>query len=297
MQNIGIIYALLAYLIWGLVPLFWKQLADVDSAEIVAHRVVWSWLMVMVTILLLRKGKSLLALFSDKKMLVRLFFASALISLNWGIYIWAINSGNVVESSMGYFINPFINVLFGVVLFSEQLNKNQWFALGLAGIGVGYLIVFHGDVPYIALSLAGTFACYGVLKKTLQIDALGGMAFETGLLLIPAIVFLIYLSIQNQLAFGVTTKTDVYLILGGAVTLIPLLFFAAAAKRISMTALGMTQYLGPTLQLLIGVWIYQEPFGSERQIAFGFIWAGLLVYTLDQLNARRQRRKKVRAPM
>jgi chloramphenicol-sensitive protein RarD len=191
---------------------------------------------------------------------------------------------------MGYFLNPFINVLFGVLFFGESLRRNQTMALCLAGLGVAYLIFVHGEVPYIALSLALSFACYGAVKKTVTVPATHGMAIETGLLILPAIAYVSYLSWTSTGEFGTDIKVDMLLILGGLVTLAPLLLFAMAAQRISMTALGMTQYLGPSMQLIIGVWIYHEPFGSERQIAFGLIWAGLVVYSIDQLNHRRKRK-------
>lgn len=191
---------------------------------------------------------------------------------------------------MGYFINPFINVLFGLIFFGELLRRNQAMAIGLAALGVAYLIFIYGEVPYIALSLALTFSCYGAVKKTITVPATHGMAIETGLLILPAIMYMLYLSWTGTADFGADIKIDIMLVLGGLVTLAPLLLFAMAAQKISMTALGMTQYLGPSLQLAIGVWIYNESFGPERQIAFGLIWAGLVVYSIDQLNHRRKRK-------
>ncbi|NNC99722.1 MAG: EamA family transporter RarD [Gammaproteobacteria bacterium] len=290
MKNQGIIYALLAYLLWGLAPIYWRLLDHVPSAEIVAHRMVWSSIFAVLTIVLMSKWREFADVLKRWKLLSRLLVASVLISVNWGIYIWAVNSGHIVESSMGYFINPLINVLFGVALFKEQLRPNQWLAIALAACGVAYLILAHGDVPYIALALALTFSSYGAVKKTIRLPAAQGMAIETGLAAVPALGFLVYLSFQGQLDFGHKVGTDSLLILGGAVTLAPLLFFSAAAQKISMTALGMTQYLGPSLQLIIGVWMFNEPFGSERQISFGLIWLGLFFYTLDQIRNHRRRK-------
>ena len=290
MKNHGIVYALLAYFIWGLAPLYWRLLEDTHSAEIVAHRMVWSAIFAVLAIVVMSKWREFAARLRQWRLMPRLLIASILISINWGIYIWAVNSGHIVESSMGYFINPLINVLFGVALFGEKLRPNQWMAIALAATGVAYLILGHGEVPYIALALALTFSSYGAIKKTIGMPATQGMAIEAGLAAAPALIYLIYLSSQNQLDFGQAITTDSLLILGGALTLLPLLFFAAAAQRISMTALGMTQYLGPSLQLIIGVWVFNEPFGSERQIAFGLIWLGLFVYSMDQLRNRRQRR-------
>jgi len=290
MKNIGIIYALMAYLIWGLAPIFWRQIDNIASSEIVAHRMVWSAVFVVLLIFLMGQWRQFSTLLKQRKTLVWLFFASLLISVNWGVYIWAVNAGHIVEASMGYFINPLLNVLMGVFLFKEQMRPPQWIAIILAAIGVAYLIFAHGDVPYIALFLALSFSIYGAMKKTIDVPATHGMAVETGLMVVPAIAFLVYLQSQSTLAFGDSSIDDIFLILGGVFTLTPLLLFAAAAKRISMTALGMTQYLGPTLQLMLGVWVYNEAFGSDRQIAFGFIWLGLVFYTVDQLNNRRQRR-------
>jgi chloramphenicol-sensitive protein RarD len=275
---------------WGVVPIFWRELEHVESSEIVAHRMVWSFLFAVLLVVVIGQWRQFKELLKEGRILLRLLVASILISINWGIYIWAVNHGLIVETAMGYFINPLINVLFGLLFFGEKLRRNQVFAVGLAVVGVGYLILFHATVPYIALILAVTFASYGAVKKAILVPATHGMAVETGLLLVPACVYLFYLESSGSGQFGADLNTDLLLILGGIVTLAPLVLFAMAAQRISMTALGMTQYIGPTLQLIIGVWMFNEPFGSERQIAFGFIWAGLLVYSIDQLYSRRRRR-------
>lgn len=290
MKNIGIAYALLAYLIWGIAPLFWRLVDNVPSGEIVAHRMLWSAVLVMIVIIGMQQWRQFSSLLTQKKTICWLFLASVLISVNWGIYIWAVNHGHIVEASMGYFINPLFNVLLGVVFFREKLRINQWLAIVCAAAGVGYLIFAHGDVPYIALALAFSFGIYGAMKKFIMVPATHGLAIETGLLALPALGYLFYLNTTQSLSFGLVLFDDLILILGGAFTLVPLLFFAAAARRISMTALGMTQYLGPSLQLIIGVFVFNEPFGSERQIAFGLIWFGLFLYTIDQLNNSRQRR-------
>lgn len=290
MKNIGLLYALLAYFLWGLAPIFWRFLEHVDSVEIVAHRMVWSCVAAVILVAAIGQWQQFKQLLRRKRVVARLFVGSVLISVNWGIFIWAVNSGNIVEASMGYFINPLINVLFGVLFFQETLRRNQSLAIALAMVGVAYLILMHGEVPYIALSLALTFSCYGAVKKSISIPATHGMAVETMLLILPALVYLVYLELNGGGAFANNLRTDTLLMMAGVVTLAPLVLFAMAAQRISMTALGMTQYLGPTLQLIIGIWLYNEPFGSERQIAFGLIWAGLCVYTVDQLHNRRKRR-------
>jgi chloramphenicol-sensitive protein RarD len=290
MRNLGFVYAISAYFIWGIAPLFWRLMEEVPSVEIVAHRMLWSAVFVTLLILVMGQRKELMALIKNRSSLIRLFFASILISINWGVYIWSINNEYIVEASMGYFINPLLNVVFGVIVFKESLRFNQWLAIGLAFLGVAYLILVHGDIPWVALVLAFSFGSYAAVKKSITVPATHGLAIESGLLALPALGFLIYLSSQQRIEFGGDLTIDALLIFGGIFTLVPLVLFAAAAKRISFTALGMTQYLGPSLQLLIGVLVYQEEFGSERQISFGLIWAGLLFYTLDQLNHRRKRR-------
>lgn len=192
---------------------------------------------------------------------------------------------------MGYYINPLINVLFGVLFFHERLRRNQFLALTIAGLGVAYLILSYGRIPYIALGLALTFACYGAVKKAVQVPATHGMAVETGLLIVPATIYLVYLQNLGQGAFGVGVGTSLLLIFGGLITLVPLVLFAFAAQRISMTTLGMTQYLGPTLQLLLGVWVFKEPFPFELKVAFVCIWAALFIYTFDQIHHGRRRRR------
>ncbi len=290
MNNAGFFYALLAYLIWGIVPLFWRELEHVPSTEIVAHRMVWSCLMVLLFIVLMREWRQMMGLLQKPDVLLRLLAASILISINWAIYIWAVNNGQIVEGSMGYYINPLLNVLFGVCFFGETLRPRQLMAVLLAALGVAYLIFVHDQVPYVALSLALTFSCYGAVKKTISTSATHGMAIETGLLILPAIGYLIYLHMSGLGSSGIELRTDAMLALGGLVTLTPLVLFAMAAQRISMTALGMTQYLGPSLQLLIGVMVFQEPFGTDRQIAFGLIWMALAIYSLDQFFNQRKRR-------
>lgn len=197
---------------------------------------------------------------------------------------------------MGYFITPLINVLFGVLFFGERLRPGQLIALAIVALSVVYLIVGHGTLPYIALSLAISFACYGAVKKTVKIPATHGLAIETGYLVLPAAIYLIVLQNQGVGAFGSNAWLSSMLVLGGLVTLIPLILFAAAAKLVSMTALGMTQYIGPTLQLVCGVFLYQETFGTEKFISFALIWLALLIYSIDQINSRRIRRRDLNPP-
>ena len=290
-NNLGLIYAFSAYIWWGFIPVFWKQLDHISSAEIVMHRMVWSCVIVLVMIMFMRQWREFSALFSQPKVMLRLLIASALMTINWGVFIWAVNSGYLVETSMGYFINPLINVLFGVLFFAERLRKGQMFALFIAFVGVLYLVLTFGAFPWISFSLAITFALYSVTKKSITVPAAHGMGLETLFFIVPAIAYLIYIEANGSGQFTASAFNASMLVLGGLFTLIPLLLFAAAAKKVTMTVLGMTQYIGPSLQLLIGVFIYNEPFGSERMIAFGLIWLALAVYSADQIRHRRRSRK------
>jgi chloramphenicol-sensitive protein RarD len=294
-NNIGLIYAIAAYTWWGFIPLFWKQLDHVGSAEIVMHRMVWSCLLVISLIVLMKEWRRFITLFSQPKVLLRLFVASSLVSINWGVFIWAVNNGHLVETSMGYFINPLISVLLGVVFFSERLRKGQLFALSIAMLGVLYLVVAYGAFPWVSFTLAITFALYGVAKKSISVPATHGMAVETLFFVVPALIYLIYIQLNGTGQFIESGFNTGMLILGGLFTLIPLLLFAAAAKRVTMTVLGMTQYIGPSLQLMIGVFLYDEPFGSDRMISFGLIWLALAVYSVDQIRHQRKSRRLKKA--
>lgn len=293
-RNLGLIYAISAYTFWGIIPIFWKQISFVDSVEIVMHRMLWSCVLVVALIVVQGQWQSFRGHFSDAKLLQRLLVGSVLISVNWAIFIWAVNAGHIVEASMGYFINPLFNVLFGVLFFKERLRQGQLVALSMVGVSVAYLILGHGTVPYIALSLAVSFACYAAVKKSVQIPATHGLAIETAFMVLPATFYLLYLEQTGAGVFGSSVWLSSMMVLGGLFTLIPLVLFAAAAKLVSMTTLGMSQYIGPTLQLICGVFLYHEPFGTEKFIAFALIWLALLIYSIDELNMQRVRRKNRR---
>lgn len=288
-NNHGLAFALLAYAGWGIMPIFWKQLAHIDSIEIVMHRMVWSCVLVTLLVVMSRQWLEFKVVFSQPKLLLKLFVASALVSINWGVFIWAVNTGHLVEASLGYFMNPLISVALGVMLFGEGLRRGQLFALSIAALGVIYLFISHGAFPWISFVLAITFSLYSAAKKSIKVPVTHGMAVETMFFFIPALIYLTYIEVLGQGQFFDGPTNFWMLILAGLFTLIPLLLFAAAAKKISMTALGMTQYIGPTLQLLCGVVLYGEPFGTEKMIAFGFIWLALGVYSVDQIRYRRLR--------
>jgi len=287
-NNLGTIYAISAYTCWGLLPIFWKQLEHVGAIEIVMHRMFWSFLLVIGLVVLMRQWRELIALFRLPAVMFRMFIASLLMAVNWAIFVWAVNVDRIVETSMGYFMNPLITVLCGVLFFSERLRSRQLVAIVVAFVGVVMMVVTHGELPWVSLSLAITFSLYSVIKKTVSMPATHGMAIETAFMFLPATFYLATLSWQQQGVFGAHAQTDFMLILAGLFTLIPLVLFAAAAKQVSLTALGMSQYLSPFLQLVIAVLIYKEPFGADRMLAFGLIWIALAIYTLDQVKHRRR---------
>ncbi len=251
---------------------------------------VWSCLLMVGLIAAMRQWREFIDYLRQPELLVRLFVASLLMSINWGVFVWAVNVDRVVEASLGYFINPLLSVLLAVLFFSEKLRKIQGLAVLIATVGVATLVVAYGQLPIVSLSLAGTFALYGVIKKTVSVPATHGMAIETLFMFVPAALYLWYLSSVDQAHFGRDLRTDGMLVLSGFLTLIPLTLFALAAKKISLTALGMSQYLAPFLQLSIGVFIYQEPFGSDRMLAFGLVWLALSIFSIDQLGHRRKHR-------
>jgi len=290
-RNMALFNAILAYSLWGLAPIYWKQLQHIDSLQIVMHRMFWSFILIMILVTMLRQWAELRPLLRDRRLLKVLFFASALMSINWAVYIWAVNAGNIVETSMGYFINPLLTVLLAVIFFNERLRPMQMLALLTVLAGVGYLVFMQGYVPWIALTLATTFALYSAVKKSVNVPATLSMTIEMGYFVIPALGFLLYSESQQagSTGLGSSIHDNLLLIGGGLVTLAPLTLFASAAKNISLTALGMSQYIGPTLQLASAIYLYNEPFDQTRLIAFSLIWVALIIYSLDQLNHRRRR--------
>jgi chloramphenicol-sensitive protein RarD len=282
-------YALGAYGLWGVLPVYWKWLQGVPAVQILAHRVVWSFLFLVVLVVIRREGMALWRSV-DRRNLSAYGVASGLLAINWVTYIWAVNDGRIVETSLGYFMNPLVSVLLGVVCLGERLRRVQWLAVVFAGAGVGYLTWQYGALPWVALVLAGSFAVYGLLKKMAPLGALPGLAFETGLLWIPAIMFLAGVEAAGGGQVG-RASAGVWglLVLTGVVTGLPLWLFAAAAPRINLSTIGLLQYVAPTGQLLIGVAVYGEPFGRERWVGFTMIWLALAIYTAESLWWLRRR--------
>ncbi|HVK93648.1 MAG TPA: EamA family transporter RarD [Noviherbaspirillum sp.] len=283
-MNIGIIYAATAYALWGVFPLYFKSLQEIPPVEILLHRMLWSLAFVVIVLAWRRQWAWLRDVLRQPKVLAGFAVSALLLSGNWFLYIWAVNNGHVVESSLGYFINPLFNVLLGSLLLGERLRRLQWAAVALAACGVAWLTWQSGSLPWIALLLAGSFGLYGLLRKTAALGALEGLALETLLLFPLAAAYLIGLTLQGGNSFaGASTGTQWLLVAAGPITAIPLLLFAAGARRIPLSLLGLLQYIGPTLQLLLGVWLYHEPFGGARLAGFALIWGALAVYSLEGL--------------
>ena len=279
-----------AFVIWGLFPIYWHQLKQVPAMQIVAHRVVWCGVFV-VGYLLLRHGAGWLRqALGRPRVPLMLGASSILISINWGLYIWAVNNGHVVESSLGYFINPLVNVLLGVLVLHERLNTAQRVAVGCAAIGVAWLTWQLGAPPWIALGLALSFGSYGLIRKIAAVDAIPGLGVESVFLFLPALAYLLWTHHQGAGVFGhLPLQLDLMLVAGGGMTAVPLIWFAYGARRISYSLVGIVQYVGPTLQLLTGVFLFGEPFTSTQAQGFGLIWAALAIYAADGLWRSRKR--------
>ncbi|MBX6750249.1 MAG: EamA family transporter RarD [Micromonosporaceae bacterium] len=280
----GYVYAVSAYLLWGLFPLYWRLLLPSTAVEILAHRIVWSAVFVFGIIAVLRSWRTLRTLLRPRTLL-RISLAAVLIAFNWGIYIYGVNAERVVETSLGYFINPLVTVLLGVLVLRERLRAAQWVAIGFGAVAVGVLTVDYGHIPVVALALAGTFGLYGLVKKRLQVPAAQGLALESGLLVLPAAGYLAALALTGRSTFGTVSGAHTALLLAsGVVTAVPLLLFAGAANRIPLTAIGLIQYLAPTLQFACGVLIFHEPMPPARLLGFGLVWLALAIFTGDGIR-------------
>ncbi|MDX9892157.1 MAG: EamA family transporter RarD [Bacteroidales bacterium] len=277
----GILYALGAYTLWGVFPLYWHLITKVSAVEILAHRIFWSAIFMFILAWYVYKIK-LIPVLKNWKQMKYLLITGTLISANWGVYIWAVNNNHVVDASLGYYINPLINVVLGYLFLNERLNKLQRVALFMALVGVTYLTIDYGKFPVIALFLASTFAAYGLLRKKAKVDAVPALTIETALVAPLALVFLISTFITNKSTYTFSDFSTLILLLGaGPATAIPLLLFGKAAETVPLSILGFVQYLSPTLQLFIGLFIFKEPFTSAHLICFSFIWFGLLLFSMS----------------
>ncbi len=284
----GYLYAAGAYAIWGLFPIYWKLLLHVPAQQLLCHRILWSFLMLLAVVLISGQWGSFRTAAFKWAALPAYMAAAVLISINWYTYVWAVNAGFVVEASLGYFINPLLSVLLGVIFFRERLRLWQWVPVGLAGLGVLYLTYSYGAPPWIALALASTWATYGLIKKIAPLGSLHGLTLETGLLLVPVSVYLIHVEMGGTGAFlHRGPVSDLLLIGAGIVTSVPLFMFARAVRRIPLSMAGIFQYISPTLQFLCGVVLYREPFTLSRLIGFGIVWVALIIFGVDGFLAHR----------
>ena len=284
-----------AFLLWGLFPLFWKQLTEVDAVELIAYRIVFS-LLFLVPVVVARGtwGSLMKALRTGAS--VRLHFLSgALLAVNWLVFVWAVNHDRIVETALGYFLTPLLNVAFGMILLKERLRAAQGVAIAIAVVGVGILIVRYGQVPWVSLALAGTFGIYGLLRKKSSLGSLSGLMIETTLLMPLALGYLMWRQIEGVAALGPTgLLTGTLIVSSGIVTAVPLLLFAQGTRLIQLSTVGLLQYIAPSVQFVLGVVVYAEPLPPERLWAFGFIWAALLLYSVDSVMAAHRAGQKMR---
>jgi chloramphenicol-sensitive protein RarD len=285
-RRAGLLFGLGAYLAWGVMPLYFKALAHVSALEIVAHRVIWSMVFMAALVALWRRWPAIRAALGTGRVLTTLLITTLLIGTNWLIFIYAVVSGHVLEASLGYYLNPLVNVLLGVVLLKEKLSRAQVFATLLAAAGVAVLAAGAGSGLWISLTLAATFAVYGFLRKIVAVDSLEGLSIETALLSPLALAWLVWLQAGGSAAFAsVTLTTDLLLVLGGAVTAIPLLMFTAAARRLPYSTLGFLQYVAPSLQFLLAVLAFGEPLTTAHIICFAAIWTALAIFSFEGLRS------------
>ncbi|MED4784624.1 EamA family transporter RarD [Brevibacillus choshinensis] len=283
----GVLYGIIAYFAWGLLPVYWKLFQSMGAWEILAHRIVWSLIFVLIMIVITKRWRKLWEAAPGLKIKGALLLCSLLISANWLLYIWAVNSNQVMETSLGYYMNPLISVLLGVVFLKEKLRVGQWVALGMAALGVLYITLMYGQMPWVALSLAMTFAFYGLAKKVVNLEAMIGLAWETIFVAPIALIYLIMLQVNGT---GTAIELEGWklamLALAGVGTAMPLYWFAQATKRLPLSTLGFIQYLSPTIQLLSAVFLFGEKFTTTHLVSFSLIWGALLVFTISSMRKK-----------
>ncbi len=283
---VGVLYGAIAFVAWGFLPIYWKFLKEIPADEILAHRIFWSFLFVG-GILLCRNGIGVLKeTLKDRKNIRNVLLCAFFITINWGTYIWAVNSGNILESSMGYYINPLMVVLLGMTVLKEKLNVFQYVSIGFAAVGVAIIAVQYGRVPWVALLLASTFALYGLFKKLLKAESLVGLALETTALIPLALGYILFKLFSGQSAlYSVSLPTLALLLFSGVATATPLLWYAMGSARVKLSTMGFLQYISPTISLFLGVFVYGEKFTGTHLLSFGFIWVGLLIYSLSNMKS------------
>ncbi|WP_415911323.1 EamA family transporter RarD [Neptuniibacter sp. QD37_11] len=293
----GIYYAVAAFVMWGLVPVYFKAVDDVPAFEVLAHRVVWS--VVFLGLFLLLKGKlsELTTLRNSPKILLSLGLSALVISINWLVFIWAVSEQRIVETTLGYFINPLINIVFGFFIFSERLRFLQMIAVAIAAVAVLYQIILIGELPWVALTLATSFSIYSVLRKKIPIDSITGLLVETLWLFPMALVYMLWLSSQsNFVLLNGSKDIQILLLAAGLVTSLPLIAFAAGARRLSLTMVGLLQYIGPSIAFLIAVFYYNEPMDQNRLITFVMIWIALAIFSVEGVLVQRRKKQDVLTP-
>lgn len=288
----GVLFAIAAFTFWGLAPIYFKAVASVPAFEVLAHRILWSVILLLGLVSFAKQWPLTLEIFNDKKKLKLLMLSAILVAINWLTFIWAVANNRILETSLGYFINPLVNVLLGMLFLKETLYRGQKIAVVLALSAVLYQLIAFGSVPIVALILAGSFGFYGLVRKKVAVAAVPGLTIETLLLLPICLGYLAYLIISKESSFTPDNpQISGLLVLAGIVTTLPLLWFNAAATRLSLTTVGFIQYLGPSITFLLAIFIYHEPFSTERLFVFALIWCALIVFTLDAWH--RQRRLNV----
>jgi len=283
----GVWYGVAAYSLWGLLTLYWRLFPHVPAIQILAHRFVWSFVLLAAIIAASWQQRRAAVQATNARVIVLYAIAAVLIGANWFLYVYSVNHGFIVESSLGYFMTPLVNVLMGVVVFRERLRAMQWLAVAFAFSGVLWLTLAYGTLPWIGLALAASFGSYGLVKKKGTLPSLEGLTLETAVLVLPAVIYLLVLHRSGDGAFlHAGVGTDFLLVAGGLVTVVPLLLFATAVRRVPLSVIGILQYIAPTIQFLLGVYVFHEPFTRTQLTGFGLVWLGLVVFTLDSVRPR-----------
>lgn len=285
--QIGAIYAGFSYVLWGLLPIYWKLIGEVNAKEILANRILWSFIFMVMVLLFTKKWGLLTQTFKgfakNKKQMYALIIASLLISINWFVYIWAVNSGHMVEASLGYYINPLVSILLGTIVLKERLSAAQYISFVLAAVGVLIISISHGQIPWIALALAVSFGLYGLAKKLINVDSSVGLTLETAVVTPIAVLYMCFLFFNGTNSFiDSSVGTDLLLIGAGVATAVPLLYFAKGAQKIPLSLLGFIQYISPTITLILGIFVYHEHFSKIQLLSFIFIWSALTIFSLSK---------------
>lgn len=289
MKNKGVFLAGGSYVLWGLLPVYWKQLHTVPALQTLSHRIVWALAFTVILLTVRRDWAWLRPALRSRKTVLIFLASAAFLSVNWLVYIWAVNTNYVVEASLGYFITPLLNVALGVLLYKERMRAGQWLAIAIAGAGVLYLAVVYGHFPWIGLTLAVTFALYGVLRKQAPLPSLQGLTLETMFAALPALLYLTTIQMTGQAAFINDGALITTLLIGaGAITAVPLIMFAAGVRLIPLTTLGILQFISPTIQFLLGVLVFGESFNLQRLAGFSLVWIALIVFTAENFITRRR---------